>query len=158
MTLDYFTLSDSPKCFLQKLLHEDSEVSEGESDCQREVLFHMEKLPISNIHKNHHRKPQFIKVNGLDHKSWPGSGDGCVCMTQHNRECGGGYGELLPAQHSHTSSAFSRVRSPHFTFPVLQEVVPRLSSCDLKASLFLCRMLKMWARSLSVLLYTYIYI
>lgn len=55
------------------------------------------------------------------------------------------------------SSAFSRVRSPHFTFPVLQEAVPCLSSCDLKASLFLCRMVKMWARSLSVLLYTYIY-
>lgn len=42
---------DSPKFFLQKLSHEDSELSEGESDCQREVLFHMKKLPISNIHK-----------------------------------------------------------------------------------------------------------
>lgn len=51
MTLDYFMLSESSKFFLQKLSHEDSEVSEGQSDCQREVLFHMEKLPISNIHK-----------------------------------------------------------------------------------------------------------
>lgn len=43
--------SDSSKFFLQKLSHKDSEASEGESDCQREVLFHMKKLPISNIHK-----------------------------------------------------------------------------------------------------------
>lgn len=43
--------SDSPKFFLQKLSHEHSEVSEGESDCQREVLFHVKELPISNIHK-----------------------------------------------------------------------------------------------------------
>lgn len=43
-------LSDSSKFFLQRS-HTDSEVSEGESDCQREVQFHMKKFPISNIHK-----------------------------------------------------------------------------------------------------------
>lgn len=51
MTLDYIMLSDSCKFFLQKFSQEDSEVSEGESDCQREVLFHMKKFPISNSHK-----------------------------------------------------------------------------------------------------------
>lgn len=58
-------------------------------------------------------KPWFIKVNELDHKSCPGSGDWCVCMTQHNRV----YGYLfpvsaqphelsIPAEQNHLTSLF----------------------------------------------------
>lgn len=99
-------------------------------------------------------KPRFIKGNDLDHKSCPGSGDWCVCMIQHNRV----YGQTPNTSLSTATWTQypSGVESPHFTFPGQ----PSWKLCHIyqvvtENPLFLCRTLKMWARSSSMMLYKY---